>query len=327
VLKPRGFDSLASDNEAWLTLPAVRQLDVFVPEKLALFRHALAALDGIRVFPSADTPSPGSFDLAITDAPGAPPALLVCTVGFIPEELAPLVSMEKTSVTAIDWRRESPLLQHVSFDEVIFMEDPVIARGKDDTAFANLGYEVLVHGPHGPLALVRNDSSGGSVIARLLFHPERSTLPFRVAFPIFTANLVERARGLAGLAESAAIATGVLPPQSFGANANVTVSGPSHAARTERADERGTVAGIPATHVGEYTFTSGGAVRTVGASLLSADETGLAAVSEIEFGDRISVATANAAVKPDRSLWWALALAGFFILLVEWWWFQRRAAI
>ena len=326
VLRPGGFDSLASDNDAWLTLPAVRPLDVFVPESpsLAAFRHALAALDGIRIFPRKDTPSPSSFDLTITDVPGAPPALLLCTTGFVPEDMAALVTIAKKSVAAIDWRRESPLLQHVSLDEVIFMEDPVTAAGKDDTAFANLGYEILAHGQHGPLALVRGDDSGMRV--HLLFHPEQSTLPFRVAFPIFTANLVERARILAGLSEAAATATGVLPPQNFTAGASVAVTGPSHFTRSERADERGTVAGIPAPRVGEYTFTSGGTSRTVGASLLSTSETGLAAVSEVEFGDRISVATANTASKADRSLWWPLALAGFAVLLVEWWWFQRRAA-
>ncbi len=323
VLRPNGFDSLASDNDAWLTLPAVRPLDVFVPESLAAFRHALAALDGLRIFPSKDTPSPSAFDLAISDKTGAPPALLLCTTGFVPEDVAPLVSIAKKSAAAIDWRRESPLLQHVSLDEVIFMEDPVTAAGKDDTAFANLGYEVLAHGPHGPLALVRGDDAGMRV--HLLFHPEQSTLPFRVAFPIFTANLVERARALAGLSEATALATGVLPPQYFTAGASVSVSGPSHYARTERADERGTVGGIPAPHVGEYTFTSGSATRAIGASLLSTGETSLAAVSEVEFGDRISVATANTAAKADRSLWWPLALAGFAVLLVEWWWFQRRA--
>ena len=325
VLRPGGFDSLASDNDAWLTLPAVRPLDVFVPESLAAFRHALAALDGIRIFPSKDMPSPGTFDLAISDKPDAPPALLLCTSGFVPEDIALLVSIGKKSATAIDWRRESPLLLHVSLDEVIFMEDPVTAEGKDDTAFETLGCEILAHGPHGPLALVRNDDSSGTARVHLLFSPEHSTLPFRVAFPIFTANLVERARGLAGLSEASAISTGVLPPQNFSAGASVAVSGPSRFTRTERADDRGNVSGIPAPRVGEYTFTSGSATRMIGASLLSATETGLAAVNEVEFGDRISVATASTATKSDRSLWWTLALAGFVVLLIEWWWFQRRA--
>ena len=56
----------------------------------------------------------------------------------------------------------------------------------------------------------------------------------------------------------------------------------------------------------------------------SSSETGLATVNEVEFGDRISVATASVAPKADRSLWWTLAALGFAVLLVEWWWFQRR---
>jgi len=324
VLRAGGFDSLSSDNDAWLTLPAVRPLDIFVPESLSIFRHALAALDGLRIFPSKDIPSPGAFDLAITDKADAPPARVLCTAGIVPEDIAALVSIEPKSAAAIDWRRESPLLQHVSFDEVIFMEDPATAVGKDDTAFANAGYEILAQGPHGPLALLR--SEGESARVHLLFHPERSTLPFRVAFPILTANLVQHAAKLAGLSESNAIATGVLPAQHFAASANVTVRGPGKFSRTERADERGMVSGIPALRVGEYKLAAGGTEQTIGASLLSTSETGLASVNEVEFGDRISVSAASVAAKSDRSLWWTLALAGFVVLLVEWWWFQRRQA-
>ena len=322
VLRTDGFDSLASDNDAWLTLPGIRPLDVFVPETLTAFRHALAALEGLRIFPSKDMPSPSTFDLSISDKPGAPPALVLCTAGFVPEDAAALVSLTQKSSAAIDWRRESPLLQHVSLDEVLFMEDPLLTPGKDDTTFANLGYEVLIQGPHGPLALTRHD--GGNARVHLLFHPDRSTLPFRVAFPIFTANLVEHARALAGLSEATALTTGVLPPQNFTSGATVTVKGPSRLSRTERADERGIIAGIPAAHIGEYAFTAGGTTRVVGASLLSESETGLATVAEVEFGDRISVATASVMPKADHSLWWPLALAGFVVLLIEWWWFQRR---
>ena len=325
MLRIAGFDSLSSDNEAWLTLPGIRALDVFVPESLAPFRHALAAMDGLRIFPNKETPSPAAFDLAISDKPDAPPSLVLCTAGFVPQDATALVSLTQKTSTAIDWRRESPLLQHVSLDEVIFMEDPLLTSGKDDTSFANLGYEILIQGAHGPLALFRHD--GGNARVHLLFHPDRSTMPFRVAFPIFVANLVEQARALAGLSEASAISTGVLPAQSFASGANVTVKGPSHLSRTENADDRGVVAGIPAVHIGEYVFTSGGATRIIGASLLSDSETSLASVSEVEFGDRISVATANVMPKADHSLWWPLALAGFAVLLIEWWWFQRRTVV
>jgi hypothetical protein len=321
-LRVDGFDSLAADNEAWLTLPAGRPLDVFVPESLTVFRHALAALEGLRIFPSKDAPSPGAFDLAIIDKPDAPLARVVCTTGFIPGDLAALVNLGTKSATAIDWRRESPLLQHVSFDEVIFMEDPITTAGKDETAFANLGCEILAQGPHGPLALLRRDGENPRI--HLLFHPERSTLPFRVAFPILVSNLVLYAQKAAGLSESTAVATGVLPPRHFGTGSTVQVRGPGRFTRTEHTDDRGMVGGIPVRHVGEYHLTADGAAQTIGASLLSAAETNLATVSEVEFGDRISVPASSTAAKSDRSLWWALALGGFGVLLVEWWWFQKR---
>ena len=316
-------DSLASDNRAWLTLPALRPLDVFVPESLAVFRHALSTFEGLRIFPAKDTPSPGSYDLAITDAAEPPPASLLCTVETLPKDLTPLITMEKKGSSAIDWRRESPLLQHVSLEEVVFMDDPALAAGKDETALANLGFEVLVNGPHGPLMLLREGTAGEGSSVHLLFHPDRSTLPFRVAFPIFTANLIHQARKLAGLSEAAAVETGVLPPQQFAAGVNVKVRPPSGPSREERADDRGIVSGISATRAGEYSLAAA-ETRTVGASLLSAAESGLAAVEEIEFGDRISVTAGSIAPKSDKSLWWMLALAGFVILLVEWWWFQRR---
>ena len=324
TLRPGGFDSLAADNTAWLALPAVRSLDVFVPESLGAFRHALAALDSRRIFPAKDTPSPSSYDLAIVDKADAPPARLTCTVGIVPDDLKTLVAIEKKSVTAIDWRRESPLLQHVSFDEVLFMDDSVTTAGKDETAFANLGYEPLILGLHGPLAVVRGDDT--ALRLHLIFHPDRSTLPFRVAFPILASNLVAHAQKLAGLSESVSVATGVLPAHQFTIGTSVNVSGPEKFARTEKTDERGFVTGIPASRVGEYVLSSGGGNETrIGVSLLSTSETGLATVNEVEFGDRISVATASVAPKADRSLWWTLAALGFAVLLIEWWWFQRRA--
>lgn len=325
TLKPGGFDSLAGDNEAWLSLPAVRPLDVFVPESLAPFRHALGAMEGIRIFPAADVPSPAVFDLVISDAADPPQALMLCTVGVIPERVRDILTVEKKAATAIDWRRESPLLQHVSFDEVIFMENPAIVAGKNETAVANLGYDILVHGPGGPLALLRDESAtNGGMGLHLLFHPDRSTLPFRVAFPIFVSNLVAQAQRLAGLSEAASVPTGVLPPQRFAAGEKVTVNGPGNVKRTEQADARGVLSGIPAPRVGEYQLAAGAAKQRVGASLISFSETSLAAVDGVEFADRISVATETAAPKADRSLWWILAALGYAVLLLEWWWFQRR---
>ena len=85
--------------------------------------------------------------------------------------------LAQKSATAIDWHRESPLLQHVSFDEVIFMEDPVTAAGKDETAFANLDDEILALGPSGPLALLRSEGENARIHLPLPPAEEHAPLP------------------------------------------------------------------------------------------------------------------------------------------------------
>ncbi len=324
-LRPAGFDSLPADNDAWVVLPAQRPLDAYVPETFGAFRHALAGVDGLRIFPQKDEPSPSAYDLAVGESAGLPAARVACVVGSVPEELRALVSVSKDAaqnVRAIDWRRESPLLQHVSLDEVIFVDDPVLAPGKDLTAIRAQGWESLVDGPHGPLMVARMDENTARV--QFLFDPDHSTLPFRVAFPIFAANLAGHAMKLAGLAEAAAIPTGVLPPQAAEANTNVVVRGPGNFSREERANERGVATGIPALRAGEYTVTAGHVTKRLGTSLLSFAETSLSSVDEVGFGDRISVAAESTVPKADRSLWWALAALGYAVLLLEWWWFQRK---
>lgn len=321
-----GFDSLGADNEAWLSLPASRPLDIFVSESLASFRHAFAGLEGLRIFPAADVPSPSSYDLVITDQPEIRPARVLCTIGFVPDDLKNVVTLEKGNTAAVDWRRESEILQHVSLDEVVFLDSPKTAPNHDETNFGNLGYRILAEGAHGPLIVAHSDdvTAGASSRVHLLFHPDRSTLPFRVAFPILASNLVALAQKLSGLSESTAAPTGVLPAQSITANTSVQVNGPNAFRWTEKSDPRGVLSGIPAPRVGEYVLSLTGGDRRLGASLLNLQETSLATVEEVEFGDRLSVTAESAAVKSDRSLWWLLAACGFGIMLVEWWWFQRR---
>ncbi len=323
VLLPGDGDSLASDNEAWVFLPAIRPLDVFAPESLGAIRRAISTLDGLRVFPAKDLPSPTSYDLmfAETEAAQKTPARLSVGLGFVPVDLADLVKIGKGSVAAIDWRRDSPLLQHMSFDEVLFTDDPAFSEGKDAAALGALGYEVLVEGPHGPLMVGNFQGDAGRV--QVLFQPDRSTMPFRVAFPVWVSNLVEQARKISGTSEATAVATGVLPPQTFSGAGEVVIDGPA-GRRTEKISDNGIASGIPLPRVGEYRLTGPGGDYRVGASLLSLQETTLKAVDEVEFGDSVAVVVEEKATKTDRSLWWIIALIGYCVLLLEWWWFQRK---
>ena len=82
------------------------------------------------------------------------------------------------------------------------MDQPVSAATAKDDAFANLGYEILAQSLRGPLIVERTD--GDALLIALLFHTDRSTLPYRVGFPIFVSNVVQAALKQSGLAEAAA---------------------------------------------------------------------------------------------------------------------------
>jgi hypothetical protein len=325
-LRLNDFDSLAADDAAWLTLPAARPLNVFVSEKLAEYRHALAALPDVNVYPQEGGVSPAAFDLVITDREEdlALPARIRCSIGLIPADVRSLVTIEGKSSQAIDWRRDSPLLQHVSLRDVVFMDQPVSSQGTSDEAFAQLSYEVIAQGERGPLILEKR--AGETLNVALLFHTDRSTLPYRVGFPIFVSNLVQAALQQSGLSEAEGPHTGVLAADGFPANASCMIEGPGHYRRTVQADEQGRLTGVPAPRTGEYTITAGSAAPTkVGVSLLSPTETALAAVDQLQFNDQLTVTASTAPVKSDRALWWGIALAAFLALLVEWWWYQRPA--
>jgi hypothetical protein len=306
-------------------LPASRPLTVFVPEKLADYRHALAALEDVNVFPQSGSVSPATYDLVITDREEdlALPALVRCAVGIVPPDVRSIVTIEGKQSQAIDWRRDSPLLQHVSLRDVVFLDEPVAKSGTYEDALAQLGYDVIAHGDHGPLMLQKR--TGDNLNLWLLFHTDRSTLPYRVGFPIFVSNIVQSALLQSGMAEAEAEHTGVLAADGFAPNANCTITGPGNYRHTTQADEQGRLSGVPAPLAGEYTITaSGAAPREVGLGLLSPSETSLAAVDQLQFNDQLTVTAATAPVKSDRTLWWGIALAALVALLVEWWWFQRR---
>lgn len=97
-LAPDGFDSLASDNVAYLDLPRSRPLAVYAAPSLPAFRHALAAMPSIQLFPEDGAPGgPADYDLAITDREEdlGISARTYLTVGLVPPELRGLVAIDQ----------------------------------------------------------------------------------------------------------------------------------------------------------------------------------------------------------------------------------------
>ena len=324
-LRPDDFDALAADNVAYLELKPTRPLRVYVSPALVAFRHALAVHERLAIYPEeGETSATGPFDLAIVDG-AAPPtveAAVTLTVGHIPEGLASLLELQSHSAHVVDWNRASPLLEHVELSEVVILDDVHWSSAQREGDMENRGYEVLVYGEHGPLIIQRRE--GQRVDYHLLFHTDRSTLPFRVGFPILTANLLRQASLAAGLLETPAPQTGVLPPAQLVSGATYRVEGPGNLRRTEQASQSGVLSGVPAPLAGRYSIIRDGQVaESLGVSLLSPSESLLESVDAIEFPEQ-SVAASAAPTNVNRAFWWTLAAIGLGVMLIEWWFYQRR---
>jgi Ca-activated chloride channel homolog len=324
-LRPDGPDSLAADNVAWLDLPVSRPLSVYCPLELAAYRHSLSGLGGIELLPTGGRdPQRALYDLVIADdlAQADQEAQTFLFIGVVPADLSSLISIGTGLAQVVDWKRDDPLLQHVMFQDVEITDQPTLAEGVDEGDIESLGYEILVQGNTGPLVLRRREGRIASVY--LLFHTDRSTLPYRVGFPVLVSNVVGLARDQAELSDVRGIATGVLPELQVPSKAAVDVRTPSGQSLSVLPDAEGTLKGIAAHEVGQYDIRQEGqTIRRVGAGLLSATETSLWGVEEIQFRE-LTVGASDQPVSTDKPLWSYLAYAAFVFLLVEWWVFLRR---
>lgn len=324
-LVPDDFDSLVSDNVAFLDLPAARSLWVYAAPTLPAFRHSLAVIGGIFLHPEEGGGNRAdSYDLLVTDqvADLNIEARTSLFIGIVPDDLKPLLEIFQAGSAVVDWRRTAPLLQHVELGDLIILDEPRSTQSVEEKSFENLGYVVLAHGRRGPLLLEKR--AGDRVQFFLLFHTDRSTLPYRVGFPILVSNLIQIALTEAGISEARGNRTGMLPPLKMTAQRKYRVEQPRGGVVEVNADATGVVSAVPAPFTGKYIIKDGNTQVTVGASVLSASETSLSGVQEIRFSQGLTVGASESPAKTDHSLWKYIALGGFAVLLVEWWFFNRR---
>jgi len=326
TIKPEGFDALKSDNTAWLELPVGRDLTVFCPTSLQSFRHALAGMPGTLVEPAEDGSTKlSSYDLVITDAiaEAAREASTYLFVGVIPPDLTSQVSVTKDeSAEIVDWKRDATLLQHVQLKDVQFLDSPTRTEKAKDAEVEAAGYDFLAFTRNGPLILQKRE--GAKLKLYVLVHTDRSTLPYRVGFPVMVANLANIALQQAELSELASAPTGALPRLHFQPNEDYRVTSPTGEHFDQKSDADGFIAGIPATTAGLYEVRkSGDLVSKVGVALLNPTETSLEGVSELKLNE-ISVTAEGDRLKADKPWWPTLAMLAFVTLLAEWWLFQKR---
>lgn len=327
ILEPVGHDSIQVDDLAWLNLPKGRDVDVYCPGELTTFRHALEALPGVEVFPLADgSENAVEYDLLVSDqsADITKEAGVSVLIGIVPEELRSLVRIEDSPAEVVDWQRDAQILQHVRLKDVLISKSPVKESGVEDTDIEEFGYQILAYGNQGPLILSKRD--GIRIKYFFLFHTDESTLPYRVAFPVFVANLMTEAMQRASLTELRAPATGVLPALDLEKQRSYRVTSPDGRHEQRESDENGVLKGISAPLSGEYEIRDGSElVARVGVSLLNPTETKLETVDTITFNE-LSVEAEGERIQTDKPLWEWLAAMAFVVLLFEWWYFQKKPA-
>jgi len=325
LLKPVSGDAIRADNQAWLKLPRGRELDVYCPNELSSFRHAISSLEGIAIEPADDgTSVSAKYDLLISNdlADAEKGANVSIFVGKVPTDLEDILTIEEAGSEVVDWKRDAQLLQHVQLKEVLIGQQPKKGKGFEDTDIEQRGYEILAFGKTGPLILKRR--IGIQFEYYFLFDTDVSTFPYRVGFPVMCSNIVEEAMQVTALSDLRAPSTGVLPEIHVGKGASVRVSDPFGKHQQFEANEAGVLIGVPAPVVGEYEIRADGElVETVGVSMLNSNETSLATVDTLHFNE-LSVDAAEGLVDTDQPLWSYLAFAALFVLLFEWWYFQRK---
>ncbi len=329
-LVPAGFDAMATDNSVWLSLPATRPLKALVSDTLATWKRAIGIVPNVTVEDLVgEVPAGSEYDLIVTReamVPGVSAPIRI-VVGGIPEDLKTQIVRRDDVSSVIDWNRTAPLLRHVQLADVQVGEQPAWGEAVTVRDLEARGYEVLIDGNAGPLLLQKRE--GLQTTWWFTFDTDRSTLPFRVGFPILAANAVDASLKQAALSEVSAAPTGVLPALGLEADRDYVVTTPGGEKLEGRSGATGLLTGIPAARVGRYTVAEGqDTVAVVGTGLLSVTETSLLAVEELRFSEATVATGTTETLETDRPLWWTLALAAFGLLMFEWWYFQRaRGAV
>ncbi len=287
--------------------------------------HALKGMDGIKLDPpEGKTSELATYDLVITDSEAdlARESTTYLTIGIVPKELTSRLKIGEGNVTVVDWKRDTPLMQHVQLREVLMVDDPILEPGVTDSTLEELGFETLCHGERGPLILERQ--SGPRLYLHWMFKLDRTTLPYRLAFPILTTNLVNLSLRQAALAEVKAASTGLLPAVKLERETTYVVTNPSGEHVTTKSDADGWVSGLSARSVGPYEIRSDGKlVRELGVSLLNPTETSMNVVEAFQTKEATVTATEEK-LDQDKPIWSSMAAIALFVLLLEWWYFQKR---
>ncbi len=335
--KNKTADALPADDAAFVALPPPRALGVLlVTDGNYYLERAIQSLN--LKDPKSMTPGeyeqkrPGDFDVIIFDryAPKqSPPSGNFVYFGALPEDLKLKAAKDNgqtvvlTEVGILDWKRDHPLLRHLSLAKLYAAEAIKLDVPLDS--------DVLIEGMKGPLVVLHREGRGVHLV--VAFDLMQSNWPLRISFPIFLHNALQ----FMALGSDMDVrqsyqpgATPTIPRANLqraagegGQLQRVRLSGPVRS-RDVEVPETGDFALPPLDFVGVYrTDPVIPQYERVVVNLLDPNESNLVP-ADAPPGNIGEPGQSGSGKSRLELWWWIVACAALPLLMIEWWVYTRR---
>ncbi|HVF11140.1 MAG TPA: BatA and WFA domain-containing protein [Abditibacteriaceae bacterium] len=320
-------DNLKSDNVAYATLAAPRNIKVLLLSNGNLFLEKALNLDPNVQLVRGSTGglstanAAGDYDVVVCD--GVAAANLPATNQLVfntVTELSPVTKIGAAPNPSVaDWDRKHPVTRFAPWNDMNLREALAVQLKPWG--------EAIVEAERTPLVVA--GERGGRRIVWCGFDLLATDLPLRVAFPIFITNALHWLAAPRGLAtEGSPQRAGEPVPLNVPAAAQeITITGP------DKSKRRIPVSTTPvlydgAEQVGAYTASAKAGKddwrQTFGVSLLNKAESDLQPRDVLQVGTGKPVSAASHA-RANKELWGYLILFALALLGLEWWVYHRGA--
>jgi aerotolerance regulator-like protein/VWA domain-containing protein len=349
-LSPKGEDTLASDNTAWLVVPPAKKLafavvtrgNLFIAAAIEELPHAKLDTMTPEVYEQQRAAGKIDHDVIILDgylptmpkdSPSQLPPGRFLVIGAVPQGPLGLIDHgEGDPAVFLDWSRDHPALRGITLDAVNIVKSRKVEIPKGSGA---IPLAITDSGP-----AIAELTGGDSRAIVVPFDIAASDWPFNVSFVVFIAQAVgylgDDTSGLGQLVQPGGILSDRLPPGA--SDVRVRLPDRTQAEMGAPAPDGRIVYG-PIQSSGVYQVSWDGkpgptdavvssrAVRPFAANLLDPAESDLATVPKLALASREVTAEQAAQTKVAKALWPWLILAAFAIILLEWFVYNRKVQL
>lgn len=315
-------DALASDNQAWLTVPApVIKRILLVSDTGRFLAKALAPAPDIKLTQVAPAAAAAAlkqqdwFAVIWHHTPPLPTASShVIYIDCLPPESGFQYGEALRRPGTIDWNTVHPITRFLDFTNLI--------TGPIRKLLLPRGITPVLWTEKTPLIVQWSDREYGRLW--IGFDPEKSNWPLLMSFPVCLNNCIGFFAGLAPRSRWNNLTVGDLPVAADHGGGIPELEYPDHHRVAMQPDGNGGYSLSPLSRCGLYRIHEGKKSYPIAVNLYDPEESDLRAPPHGLEGDRQTVTVASAQPEIIREYWsWILAFA-LILLIGEWLIFHRR---